>query len=128
MTATFELVGTAAPPMTNGELAFDAPWQARVFGMARGLAEQGVFEWDDFRAGLIAEISSFDGALDRGAAASGVSTPHFHYYDHFLRALEALLVERSIVAPGELAERVHAFADRPHGYDHHHDHDHHHHD
>ena len=124
MSSTYELAGAAAPPMINGELAFDAPWQGRVFGMARGLAEHGVFEWDAFRARLIEEIASFDSALDRSAVESGVATPGFEYYEHFLRALESLLVDRSIIAPGELSARVRAFGERPHGYDHDHDHDH----
>jgi nitrile hydratase accessory protein len=121
VSSTYELTGTVAPPMVNGELAFDAPWQGRVFGMARGLAERGVFEWDAFRARLIEQIASFDRALDRNTVVSGVSTPDFHYYDHFLRALESLLVDRSIIAPGELRARVRAFGERPHGHDHDHE-------
>ena len=121
MSATYELGGAAAPAMVNGELVFDAPWQGRVFGIARGLAEQGVYEWDDFRARLIEQIARFDrsvATIDREAAA-----PKYHYYEHFLRALESLLVERGLVATGELRSRVDAFAARPHGHDHH-DHDH----
>ena len=33
------------PPMANGEVIFDAPWQGRVFAMAVALSEQGVFVW-----------------------------------------------------------------------------------
>ncbi len=126
MTQTYELGGAAAPPMLNGELVFEAPWQGRAFGIARGLAEQGVYAWEDFRAQLIEQIGAFDRAIERDEAVSGVTTPQFLYYDHFLRALETLLIERGIVAPGELSERVHAFEDRPRGHDHDH-HNHHHH-
>ena len=122
MTTTYELGGAAAPPMVNGELVFEAPWQGRVFGIARGLAEQGIYEWDDFRARLIEQIGLFDRSVetDRAATAS-----QYHYYDHFLRALESLLVDRGLVAAGELARRIDAFAARPHGHDHRdHDHDH----
>ena len=133
MTAAYELAGSVAPPMLNGELAFDAPWQGRVFGMARGLAERGIFSWDAFRARLIEQVASFDRDLnlnrsfDHGRVAWSMSAPHFHYYDHFLSALETLLVERAIVGQGELREHVHALAERPHGHDHDHhdDHDHH---
>ena len=127
MTQTYELSGAAAPPMVNGELAFDAPWQGRAFGIARGLAERGVYEWDDFRAALIEQIGGFDRAVETRDLHSSVPTPEFHYYDHFLRALETLLVARNIIAPGELIERVHAFEDRPEGHDHAHVHAHHHH-
>ena len=40
------------------------------------------------RANLMQTLISFDRTLDRDAVASGMSTPHFHYYDHFLQALE----------------------------------------
>jgi nitrile hydratase accessory protein len=129
VTKTYELGGVAAPPMVNGELVFDAPWQGRAFGIARGLAERGVYAWDDFRAELIEQIGAFDRGLETSGLDSNVPTPHFHYYDHFLRALETLLVARGVLARGELVERVHAFEDRPEGHDHihSHEHDHHHH-
>ena len=116
-TDTFALTGAAAPPLTNGELAFDELWQGRVFGIARSLAEQGVYSWDDFRVRLIAAIADWDARAQPGQ--------EYRYYDCFLAALEALLVDRQIVAPGELRERIVQFAARPHGHDHgDHDHDH----
>jgi nitrile hydratase accessory protein len=125
VTQTYELGGDAAPPMLNGELVFEAPWQGRAFGIARGLAEQGVYAWEDFRAQLTEQIGVFDRTLGRDYGTSGLTTPQFRYYDHFLIALETLLVARGIVANGELTERVRAFEERPHGHDH--DHHHHHH-
>ena len=83
MTQTYELSGAAAPPMVNGELAFDAPWQGRAFGIARGLAERGVYEWDDFRAALIEQIGGFDRAVETRDLHSSVPTPEFHYYDQY---------------------------------------------
>lgn len=98
-----------APPMQNGEVVFEAPWQGRVFGMARAMAAAGVFEWDDFRARLIDELATW--------------TPErpFAYYDHFLRALERLLTERGLVAEAALAARLDELARRPPGHDHPHD-------
>jgi nitrile hydratase accessory protein len=120
VTPNYELGGPAAPPMLNGELVFEAPWQGRAFGIACSLAEQGIYEWDDFRARLIEQIGSFDRDV-----AMRDPAPEYRYYEHFLRALEALLVERGLVAAGELESRIGAFAARPHGHDHR-DHDHHH--
>ena len=48
--------GPEAPPRRNGELVFEAPWESRAFGMAVALCEQGLFEWEEFRRCLIAEI------------------------------------------------------------------------
>jgi len=103
------------PPLLNGELIFETPWQGRVFGMARALADGGVFHWDEFRACLIEEI----GAWDRRPQGE------FAYYDHFLRALEKLLARRRLVEPERLQRLAAALAARPHGHDHHEDdHDH----
>ena len=55
--STLGLEGAAAIPRSNGEPLFSAPWQSRAFGMAMTLSEQGAFEWEDFRARLIAEIA-----------------------------------------------------------------------
>ncbi len=51
--------GPAAPPRSNGELVFDAPWQARVFGLAAAFV-QTRFEGDrePFRQRLIAAIAT----------------------------------------------------------------------
>lgn len=106
------LDGELAPPMANGEVLFAAPWQGRVFGMARVLCEAGCFSWDEFRAHLITQV----GAWDRSAAAGS----DYHYYDHFLAALQALLVAKRVLDPSLVERRVRAFAGRPHGHDHDH--------
>lgn len=105
-----ELEGRVAPPMANGEVVFEAPWQSRAFGMARTLCEQGLYEWDEFREYLIAEIDSWDRAHDTG--------DDYEYFDRFLVALTKLLADKGICKPGELDLRTEAFAARPHGHDH----------
>ena len=109
------------PPMANGEITFEAPWQGRVFGMARVLAEQGYFSWDEFRAHLIEQI----GDWDRSSAAAEPGA-EYRYYDHFLAALQSLLGEKQMLDKALLEDRFRAFAARPHDHDHHHgDHQHH---
>lgn len=110
MSAEIELSGPIAPPLANGELLFEAPWQGRVFGMARALADQGAFTWDDFRAELIAVIGAW------GAQADDASV--YYYYDRFLQALEVLLVKKGMMMEGELRALVDAIEARPHGHDH----------
>jgi nitrile hydratase accessory protein len=113
------LVGDLAPPMANGEVVFDAPWQGRVFGMAHSLASAGVFEWNEFRDRLIVELARWD--------RDGVGP--FEYYEHFQRALEGLLADRGLVPVAELETRIGHLAARPHGHDHgHHPQRDHHHD
>jgi len=46
-----------ALPRKNGELVFEAPWEARAFGLAVALNEAGVYPWRDFSQGLAAETA-----------------------------------------------------------------------
>ena len=54
-------------PRRNGELVFEAPWQARAFGIAVALCQEQGIEWDAFRSNLIDEIATWE----RDHAASG---------------------------------------------------------
>ena len=106
------LDGPAAPPSANGELIFEAPWEGRIFGMARQLAESGVYSWDEFRDSLIACIGQWESAAPPGV--------EYRYYDRFLEALEALLVQRELIDAGALSARFDEYRARPHGHDHDH--------
>ncbi len=110
MSNEMELEDGLAPPMANGELLFEAPWQGRVFGIARVLSEQGYFPWDDFREALINKISHWD--------QSHREHDPYAYYDHFLAALTDLLSRKKLFNFSELLERDEQFRVRPHGHDH----------
>ncbi|HYB69277.1 MAG TPA: nitrile hydratase accessory protein [Candidatus Bathyarchaeia archaeon] len=90
--------GQAALPRKNGELVFEEPWQGRVFGMAVALHERGLFEWEEFRQALIAQI----------ALAEGRSAP-FVYYEIWLATFESLLAQKQLVSPAELDETTYQF-------------------
>jgi hypothetical protein len=63
-------------PRRNGELAFDAPWQSRVFGLAAAIVEQAFAgDWEPFRRQLIAAIAA---------------EPGRPYWESWTTALEAL--------------------------------------
>jgi nitrile hydratase accessory protein len=111
-----ELEDIAAPPLRNGELDFDAPWQGRVFVIASALCDAGCFPWADFQTSLIRTIA---------ADAAGADQP-YRYYDHFLDALLKLLEQKQIVGEKELQHLANHLSQLPPGHDHHdHDHDHH---
>ncbi len=110
MKPALDAAGPAAPPMANGELVFEMPWQGRIFGMATSLAEQGVYAWDDFRQRLSERVAAWEANAPEGAP--------YHSSDRFLEALEDVLVERDLVQSGELRHRVQAYGERPHGHDH----------
>ncbi len=94
--------------MVNGEVVFDAPWQGRVFGMAKSLADAGLYTWDEFRACLIAEVAGWE----------GLSQGEYPYYELFLGALEKVLAQKDVVEPAHLTARFEVFKSRPRGHDH----------
>jgi nitrile hydratase accessory protein len=112
-----ELEGIVAPPMANGEVIFEAPWQGRVFGMARALCHAGHYSWDEFRDCLIEAIGAFDRESDRESELEKDGSD-YRYYEHFLVALETLLVRKHLVDPGELSDRFSTYMARPHNHDH----------
>lgn len=77
-------------PRRNGELAFDAPWQARTFGLAAALVETRFdHDWEPFRQQLIAAI------------ASDQARP---YWESWTAALEELLVTSGLVSADDLEQ------------------------
>ncbi|MFN8532613.1 MAG: nitrile hydratase accessory protein [Dehalococcoidia bacterium] len=96
--AIADLIGPAAMPRKNGELVFEEPWQGRAFGMAVALHERGLYEWNEFRDELIAQI----------AVAERRPEP-FKYYDCWLATFEVLLAKKQIVADNEIDERTYQF-------------------
>ena len=70
--------GPAAPPRSNGELVFDAPWQARAFGICVAVLEREGLGWEAFRPHLVAAIAD---------------DPERDYYDSFGLALDAFLAD-----------------------------------
>ena len=76
-----DIEGPAAPPRSNGELVFAAPWQARAFGICVAVLEREGLGWDAFRPHLVAAIED---------------DPDRDYYDSFGLALDAVLRQRDL--------------------------------
>ena len=70
----------AALPRKSGELVFHDDWERRAFALAVSLAEQGLFEWQDFQRELIASV----GEAEHG----GPLHPTRGYYESWLVSLE----------------------------------------
>jgi nitrile hydratase accessory protein len=73
---TLDVDGPAAPPRSNGELVFAAPWESRAFGLVLALVDSGRFAYEDFRGRLVARIGE---------------DPSRPYYESWLAALEDVL-------------------------------------
>lgn len=76
------------------EPPFREPWEAQAFAMTVKLHEAGHFTWPEWAAVLSEEIAK---AQERGDPDLGTT-----YYDHWLRALERIVVAKGIVRPDEL--------------------------
>ena len=81
MSLELDVDGPAAPPRSNCELVFEAPWQARAFGLAAAVIETRFGgDREPFRQHLIAAIAA---------------DPERPYWDSWVAALEQL-VDRDI--------------------------------
>lgn len=97
-----DVEGPAAPPRSNGELAFNAPWERRVFGVTMALTES-VFSYEDFRQQLIRSVAE---------------APDRPYWQSWAAALEEALSQACAVDAEVLDARHQEFLARPHGHDH----------
>jgi len=93
-----EMSGVAALPRKSGDLVFHDPWERRVFALAVALCEQGLYQWDEFRDRLMAEIAAADQAGDSDAD----HPPRPNYYESWLAAFERLLLEKGICSPEQI--------------------------
>src|ERR1041384_7749346 len=90
-----DMDGASTLPRKNGELVFDAAWEARIFGMTISMHERNLFDWNEFRDELIEEIAEAD-------QSGSTST----YYERWLAAFEHLLIEKGLLSQEELAARL----------------------
>ena len=90
---------------------FADPWQAQAFALAVKLSEQGHFTWAEWAETLGAEIHA---AQDAGQPDLGDT-----YYEHWMRALERLSLEKRLVTSETITHRAdewrRAYLNTPHG-------------
>lgn len=90
---------------------FNAAWEAQAFAMTVTLHERGVFTWKEWATTLAGEI--------KAAQAAGDPDRGDTYYQHWLKALERLVVEKGVASSETLHDTAHAWeeaaAATPHG-------------
>jgi nitrile hydratase accessory protein len=98
-------------PRDEGGPVFGEPWQAQAFALAVKLSEHGHFTWKEWAAALAEELKAAEG---RGEPDDGT-----HYYEHWLAALERLVVEKGLTDRRAMGERKEAWTEAylhtPHG-------------
>jgi nitrile hydratase accessory protein len=82
-------MGAAALPRKSGELVFHDDWERRAFALAVSLAEQGLFEWQEFQSELIVSVGE--------AERDDPRHPSRGYYESWLVSLERLLERKQLV-------------------------------
>jgi nitrile hydratase accessory protein len=89
------VLGADAPfPMADGEPVFAEPWEGRAFAMAIDVVARSGLSWEAFRSRLVAAVTD---------------DPHRPYYESWVVALEALVLDVGAVSPDDLArEHDHA--------------------
>jgi nitrile hydratase accessory protein len=98
-------------PRDAGGPAFAEPWEAQAFALAVKLSEEGYFTWKEWAAALAGELRQ---AADRGEPDDGS-----RYYQHWLAALERLVLAKGLTDAPAMLERKQAWAEAyrhtPHG-------------
>jgi len=94
-----DMEGTTALPRQSGELTFQDPWEGEAFAMAVALCERGEYPWSDFQQHLIKQIAAAD-----HPDVQPESRPT--YYESWLDALEALLIEKKILVKKKIDNRA----------------------
>ena len=88
-----------SPPRANGTLCFAEEWERSAFGVALALAREGHFEWEDFRRNLIAAIGDWERTQTTDGSA-------WNYYEQWLSALEATILQSGLATLDELSARM----------------------
>jgi nitrile hydratase accessory protein len=93
-----------SPPDRPQEPIFAEAWQARAFALAIKLGERGHFTNSEWTAALSRQVAGDDGS---------------RYYEHWLAALEKLIVDKGLADRNALDARKEAWRDAylhtPHG-------------
>ncbi|WP_457151501.1 nitrile hydratase accessory protein [Mesorhizobium sp. P5_C1] len=94
------LLGVDAP-------VFAEPWQAEAFAMTVALHDEGQFSWGEWAQALSAQVKK------PGAAVDGND-----YYEHWLAALESLLVSKGLTAKADVDAMAEAWERAAHATPH----------
>lgn len=81
--------------VTDGDRpVFEEEWQRRAFGLAVALSEFKHYPWASFQQELIAAIGTWEREAGPGDT--------WGYYDHWLTALERVVVDTGILTADEM--------------------------
>ena len=94
-------------PLSVDAPVFAEPWQAEAFAMTVALHDKGLFSWGEWAQALSAQVKK------PGAAVDG-----HDYYEHWLAALESLLVSKGLTAKADVDAMAEAWERAAHATPH----------
>jgi nitrile hydratase accessory protein len=98
-------------PQDAGAPIFNEPWEARAFAMTLNLHERGLFTWPEWAQALARQLAQ---AHTHGDPDLGDT-----YYQHWLTALETLVVAAGAASAEDLKRTAEAWREAaehtPHG-------------
>jgi nitrile hydratase accessory protein len=115
--ASVELANLPLLPRDDDGPVFAEPWQAQAFAVVVELTEAGTLTREEWAQQLSQAL--------KDAEARGEYDTGERYYDHWLVALERVIVEKNLARPDELSDeseniRAHDHHNREHQLDHDH--------
>ncbi len=93
--------GMPLPSVQDDGTVFAEPWQAHAFALTLQLHERGLFEWSEWAEVLSAQI--------KRAQAGGDPDDGSTYHQHWLNALEAIVIAKQIGTPAQIHDLEHAW-------------------
>ncbi len=90
------------PIPEDNECTFESPWQARAFALTVALHSNELIAWQEFQTKLATEINA-DGKRRWGNQTERL------YYEQWLDAIEALLIDLELISISELETRAGLF-------------------
>lgn len=99
-----QLIDDAIPVDADDGVVFDAPWQARLFGLAVAFHEAHEdYDWDAFQERLVRAVADANPQKLQDDVEGA-------YYERWLETLESFLVEEGILSRAEIERRQAAFS------------------
>lgn len=92
-------------PIEDDEVVFDAPWQARLVGLAMGFHEHHEeYDWSVFQERLTEKLAETDPQTMQEDVENV-------YYEQWLGCFEELLIEEEILSPEDIDCRKQEFSE-----------------
>jgi nitrile hydratase accessory protein len=101
--ALLQLAESKLRPASEHHLAFQAPWQARIFALIVSFVKDEHIAWTAFQTRLVAEI-------DHCKSHSSLPTHDAiedNYFNCWLRAAELTLVAEGFLSDAEVMAKIH---------------------